>query len=162
MLKIVKRQLFLGHPILMNIYQIFSSLRSYLHFFVLFFFTFMEYFFWTPFNKRNQFLLYPPTEPLDSHFESNTGQIDRSNNFLQRCAVASKQSRIHSTRCAQYASENNWGQTDRRNDGPTDLRTDSTSYRDAQSHLKKRQKTRKRQWAEKDMKGGKAEKDVIL
>ena len=35
---------------LLYLYQIFSSLRSHLHFFVHFFFTFMEYFFlWTPY-----------------------------------------------------------------------------------------------------------------
>ena len=35
---------------LLYMYQIFSSLRSHLHFFVNFFFTFMEYFFlWTPY-----------------------------------------------------------------------------------------------------------------
>ena len=34
---------------LFYMYQIFSSLRSHLHFFVHIFFTFMEYFFWTPY-----------------------------------------------------------------------------------------------------------------
>ena len=37
------------------------------------------------------------------------------------------------TRFAWYASENNTGQTD----GPTDRRTDTTSFRDATAHLKK-------------------------
>merc|ERR1719259_1129662 len=51
-----------------------------------------------------------------------------------------KQGRIHGTRCAQYASENNAGRTDGRTDlrtdGRTDGRTDTPSYRDATAHLK--------------------------
>ena len=54
-----------------------------------------------------------------------------------------KQGRIHGTRCAQYASENNAGRTYGRTYGPTDGRTDTPSYRDATAHLK----TEERGWS---------------
>ena len=48
-----------------------------------------------------------------------------------------KQGRIHGTRCAWYAFENNAGQTDLRTYGRTYGRTDTPSYRDATAHLKR-------------------------
>ena len=38
----------------------------------------------------------------------------------------------------------NTGRTDRRTDGPTDLRTDTTSYKDATAHLKKLKRKEKK------------------
>ena len=54
---------------------------------------------------------------------------------IQRKTIAlspQKQGRIHGTRCILSAFENNTGRTY----GPTDGRTDTTSYKDATVHLK--------------------------